>query len=161
MCVIPFHPVTNIIGNVLKRNHIDVVYKADTKIGSLMQARSAKVKDEERTGVVYSIKCSGCDSSYVGQTSRRLTTRFNEHAKAAEKRNTTHSALSQHICETGHTIELKDTSILYSDPDTFSRCVKETIAINQSRSQLVPQNYSSVQISHCWYDVLQYLSGTK
>ena len=32
-----------------------------------------------RSKVVYKIVCPGCNASYVGQTSRHLTTRLNEH----------------------------------------------------------------------------------
>jgi len=32
-----------------------------------------------KSHVVYQIKCSSCDASYVGQTTRHLTTRLSEH----------------------------------------------------------------------------------
>ena len=160
-CFIPYHPVTAIIGHVLKRNHIEVVFKPDTKIGSLIQTRSAKTNDEDRTGVVYRIKCADCAAAYVGQTSRRLKTRFNEHSKASEKNDITHSALVQHICDNKHSINFEDTAILYQDRDTFSRLIKETIAIKRYRSSLVPQNFTSVQISPAWFDILQKLPDTR
>ena len=34
-----------------------------------------------RSNVVYSFNCSGCDTLYVSQTSRHLTTRLDEHAR--------------------------------------------------------------------------------
>ena len=153
-CFIQYHPVTEIIGHVLRRNHIDVVYKSDTKLGSLIQARTAKVDPKERTGVVYMLNCANCESTYVGQTSRSLTTRFNEHVAAAKRNDIAHSAMSDHICTTDHSMRLADTTIIYQDSDRFSRLVKETIAIKHFQSQLLSQNVTSVQISPHWFDIL-------
>ena len=39
---------------------------------------------ELRSKVLYKLTCSGCNSTYVGQTVRHLATRVDEHRKGAE-----------------------------------------------------------------------------
>ena len=77
-----------------------------------------------------------------------------EHVKAAERNDTMHSAIAEHLCSTGHTVRLENTNVIYHEKDNFARLVKETIAINHFRLKLVPQNFSSVAISPNWFDTL-------
>uniref|UniRef100_A0A7M5X293 GIY-YIG domain-containing protein n=1 Tax=Clytia hemisphaerica TaxID=252671 RepID=A0A7M5X293_9CNID len=45
----------------------------------VLPSLKAKVETELKSMVVYQIKCSRCESSYVGQTARYLITRIKEH----------------------------------------------------------------------------------
>ena len=40
-----------------------------------------KVKDEEKTDLIYHVPCKNCSSSYVGQTGRKFGLRIKEHKK--------------------------------------------------------------------------------
>ena len=51
--------------------------------------------------VVYKIPCKGCDSTYIGETSRGLATRIYEHRNDV-RHHRTHNAMVVHIEETGH-----------------------------------------------------------
>ena len=48
------------------------------KIGSLFSAKD-KLKDTLKSFVVYQFTCAGCNASYIGETTRHLTTRIDEH----------------------------------------------------------------------------------
>jgi len=43
-----------------------------------------KVKDEEKTELIYRIPCKNCPSSYVGETGRKLGLRMKEHRKEVD-----------------------------------------------------------------------------
>ena len=45
----------------------------------------SKVEDMQKCGVVYQVDCLSCDSTYIGETGRKLETRIKEHRSEAEK----------------------------------------------------------------------------
>ena len=49
------------------------------KLKTVLPSLKPPVSQMLRSKVVYQIVCPSCNASYVGQTSRHLTTRFNEH----------------------------------------------------------------------------------
>lgn len=65
-----------------------------------------------RAGVVYQIPCSSCPQSYIGQTDRTLGQRLKEHKRAVKDMNITSSALAEHVNNTGHSIDWKETRVL-------------------------------------------------
>ncbi|XP_044760215.1 uncharacterized protein LOC123317673 [Coccinella septempunctata] len=68
------------ISHVLERS-VDgyrISYSGVRSLGSLLVNSKDNVKKLDRSGV-YKLKCGDCDTSYVGQTRRRLSTRIKEH----------------------------------------------------------------------------------
>ena len=57
------------------------------------------------SNVVYQITCPGCQSSYVGQTTRHLTTRIQEHARPA-------SHVGSHLRNCSQTMQDADVNII-------------------------------------------------
>ena len=49
---------------------------------SCVPSLKSAFSNDRKSGVVYELSCSGCNSTYVGQTVRHLTTRTEEHKKA-------------------------------------------------------------------------------
>jgi len=43
-----------------------------------------KVKDEEKTELIYHVPCKNCSSSYVGQSGRKFGLRIKEHKKEVD-----------------------------------------------------------------------------
>ena len=43
-----------------------------------------KVRDEEKTELVYRVPCKNCSSSYVGETGRKFGLRIKEHKKEVD-----------------------------------------------------------------------------
>jgi predicted GIY-YIG superfamily endonuclease len=78
--------------------------------------------------VVYKITCS-CAQSYIGQTKQYLIKRFTQHIKGNEE----HSALSNHLHSTGHSILFQNTSILCRENNTKKRLIKEAVYIQNQK----------------------------
>ena len=49
------------------------------KLKTVLPSLKPPVNKMLKSKVVYKIECSGCDANYVGQTTRHLSTRLNEH----------------------------------------------------------------------------------
>ena len=78
-----------------------------------MVAPKDKLSIDEKQGVIYSVRCQGCDGEYVGETERKLSTRMREHrtsTKGNEK-----SALSTNV-RTGHTFDWDHIAVVDTEP---------------------------------------------
>ena len=79
-----------------------------------------KVKDKERTKLIYRVPCKNCSSSYVGETVRKFGLRIKEHKKEVDsftagtqtqasrsrESSVTHkSAITDHAVEENHVID--------------------------------------------------------
>ena len=79
-----------------------------------------KVKDEEKTELIYRVLCKNCSSSYVGETGRKFGLRIKEREKKmdsftagtqtqasrARESSVTHkSAITDHALEENHVID--------------------------------------------------------
>ena len=89
-----------------------------------------KVTQEDKSGVVYHIKCGDCSASYVGETERQLKTRVKEHHK------TKSSPLCEHLTKEGHSFSKEQVSVLQQEPDWFKRGVAEAIHIQRESPSL-------------------------
>ena len=67
-------------------------------------------------GAIYKIPCKDCSASYIGESGWPLTTRLKEHKKAVAQLSKHHSALAEHVCDTGHEIDWESVSILDKEP---------------------------------------------
>ena len=85
--------------------------------------------------MVYKLTCSGCNSTYVGQTVRHLATRFDEHRKGD-------SPVGQHLLgfnkEVGGTVELKS-EIIEQTANTHKLLTLEALHIWRERPRLNTQ----------------------
>ncbi len=94
----------------------------------------------EQAGVTYAVKCGGCDSGYVGETSRPLKKRIMEHQRDS-------SPVSQHPNDSGHPVNYDQVKVLNQESGWFRRGVKESIHILTSPSDL--------NRDRGWYTVLR------
>ena len=74
--------------------------------------------------MVYKIACDGCDASYVGETERKLSTRFKEHHRSS-------SPVGHHVEFNKHSVSDASVSVLHKESDWFRRGVAEAIHIDQ------------------------------
>ena len=76
-------------GKLKKLCELQVVFITH-KLRSCLPTRKSPFDRDWKSHVVYEMKCNGCGSIYVGQTSRHVTTRISEHQKKD-------SQLGQHL----------------------------------------------------------------
>ena len=96
-------------------------------IGKLFPFKDTLKNAEDRSLVVYSIRCDQCNAEYVGKTERILSYRIKEHSSNA-KTNT--SACKQHERDhRGHTMNYGRVEVLDSADTNQKLLVKELLHI--------------------------------
>ena len=102
------------------------------KLKTCLPSLKTSFARELRSKVVYKLTCSGCNSTYVGQTVRHLATRINEHRKGD-------SPLGQHLLEcnkeVGGTAELKS-EIIDQTANTHKLLTLEALHIWRERPKI-------------------------
>ena len=74
-----------------------------------------KLSSDEKQGVIYSVRCVGCDGEYVREIERKLSTRMREHTASVTKGNEK-SALSTHNLRIGHTCDWDHIEVVDTEP---------------------------------------------
>lgn len=82
-----------------------------------------------RCDVVYKLNCWECDTSYVGQTKRKLKTRIKNHKNDVDKNNGILSVVSEHRLEEEHDFEWNTVEILDVGPLYHKKLLSEMIHI--------------------------------
>ena len=88
---------------------------------------------------MYKINCSECVSSYIGQTSRKLSFRVDEHSKCVQKainleKNYDKSALAVHVYETKHSIDFNKIKILDTEKSLKKGLFSEMVKIHSTNN---------------------------
>ena len=89
-----------------------------------MSTPKDRVKQEEKTGVVYHIACGDCEYSYVGETERSLKKRLTEHKCSS-------SPVGHHMEYHHHTFSKAEVSVIHQEARWFQRGVAEAIHISK------------------------------
>ena len=100
--VLPFNTSTSYkIENILKHHEINVCYENRGTMREIIGKVKEKRPPMQESGI-YKISCQDCDSIYVGQTKRRLSTRNDEHRRACTNKETQKSAVAEHMVKNRH-----------------------------------------------------------
>ena len=110
--VLPHTPYVSRLKRTLANNGAVVVHKSNTCMRGLYKLNNSAVNKLDCRNVVYKVQCADCNLQYIGETTRKLSTRLREHQLAANKGQVSHSALSQHLSVNKHTFHLEDVVIL-------------------------------------------------
>ena len=89
------------ITNLFRHTNIKIGYKSSNTVAQLTKPASDRNIPPHNKSGIHSLKCKTCNLSYVGQTSRNLRTRFQEHIRYT-KTNNPQSAYAQHILHNQH-----------------------------------------------------------
>ena len=101
---------------------------------------------DQKKDVVYHWECQadGCNSSYIGETSRAIGERVKEHSKL------TTSAILKHCTDFHHPLpSITNFSIIDTDPSQITREAKEAIHIQRLDPNL-NRNIGKMSIPHCF-----------
>ena len=101
----------------------NVAFKAPNEIGKFFPYKDSVTSNESRSSVVYRIKCSQCEASYIGQTRRHLGARVYEHRTSPK------SAVYQHEQTTGHQVLYDEAEIIDSSESKIKLSAKEALHI--------------------------------
>ena len=93
------------------------------------------LKDDHR-GVVYKINCLNYESSYVGQTKRKLKTRIKEHKADIRKPISEISVVSRHRLNEMHELDWDNIKILDTEQSLMKRRISEMIHIKGQTSDI-------------------------
>ena len=97
------------------------------------------LKNDHR-GVVYKINCVNCESSYIGQTKRKLKTRIKEHKADIRKPTSEISVVSRHQLNEMHELDWDNIRILDTEQSLMKRRIFEMIHIKGQKSGINKQS---------------------
>jgi len=136
--------VTNVKGlcGALKRakifddEKIRLAVKSNQNVGRLYSNLKSGIKDEDKSDLVYEIKCNGdgnnmCNKVYIGTTKTKLKTRISAHKSDQRKRidETQKTALADHCTKAGHNANFDDVRILQQETHYNKRMMLEMLHI--------------------------------
>ena len=137
------------IRRILNGYNIRTVFRTVDTLGRIFTSVKDPIPPEERTGVIYKIKCI-CGDFYVGETGRNLTTRLKEHKAACRLAAFDRSAVAKHAWQEGHEIEWNDVEILDTAKDLQERKVKESLYIRMAPKSCLMNRDEGRELSPLW-----------
>ena len=144
---VPYFPgLSESSKKIFKYTPIQVCFKGVNTLKSLLMHPKDKVSTDQKKDVVYHWECQtdGCNSSYVGETSRALRERVKEHSKS----NT--SAILKHCMDQHHLLpSINNFTIIDKDPSQVTQEAKEAIHIRRLDPSL-NQNIGKMSIPLCF-----------
>ena len=148
---VPYFPgLSESYKKIFKYTPIQVYFKGVNTLKSLLMHPKDKISIDQKKDLVYHWECKadGCNSSYIGETSRALGERVKEHSKS------TTSAILKHCKDFHHPLpSILDFSIIDKDPSQITREAKEAIHIRRLDPNL-NRNIGKMSIPHCFDPLL-------
>ena len=125
---------------------IKIIFKSPAKLSSVFTFKD-KLQSYLVSGVVYKYTCSGCNSTYIGKTSRHTQKRFSEHMGKSpltgkSLKGQCSTTVRDHMLECNTTVCMNDFIIIGRDADNYKLRVKESIFILRDNPNLNIQGQS-------------------
>ena len=110
--VLYIHGVTEPIKRTLCSYNIKVAQKPFLTLNHIFAKAKDPVLKEQKSNTIYSISCNDCNQEYIRLTKRQFGTCLKgpQQAVSLSKRN--NSALSEHMCQTNHTMAWDNSKII-------------------------------------------------
>lgn len=105
-------PVSKKIGEIFKKYNMQVAYKTNITLQTLLPSSKSPIPLLEKSGI-YQLQCKDCNAAYVGQTGRKFSLRFKEHARSW-RLNLDNSTFANHLIQNNHSFDpLQNYKILH------------------------------------------------
>ena len=128
--VLPFFNGCSSIIKHLKSLDISVVFRYDSTLKKLLIRNSP----QSDCNIVYRIPCKDCDKYYLGQTSKSLDTRINQH-KYNVRKASSNSALFLHYSSCNHHIDWSNSSVVIRSNNIVTRNLLESALISLTKEK--------------------------
>ena len=122
-------PVSEAVARYIRRTGVQVHMRPTNTLRAKLVHPKDKTDRLDQAGVVYKIQCNDCPELYVGETERRLNTRFKEHHRSS-------SPVGVHVEQRRHSIDEGSVSVLHRESDWFRRGVAEAVFIQREAPTL-------------------------
>ena len=101
---------------------------------------------------IYQIPCS-CYMSYIGMSSRKISTRKREHIRSVKNGDFDKSAIAEHVRNTKHTIDFDCTKIIAKGANFYDLAIRESIEIFKHQNLI--NREKGYYLSPNWHPVLE------
>ncbi|KYN21863.1 hypothetical protein ALC57_05757 [Trachymyrmex cornetzi] len=125
---------------IINKFNFNIAYRPINRLSSIIKTGKDIIKKEDQSNVVYKINCQDCESTYIGQTKRKLRTRIKEHKNDYKKPMNNLSVVSRHILEFNHAMDWDNTNIVDSEQSYYKRMISEMIHIKKQKNSLNKQS---------------------
>ena len=146
--VIPYiKGLSEAVSRIMKKHGISTTMKPCNKLRDILVHPKDKIKEMDKAQGVYKVPCQSCKSSYIGETSRKLSTCIDEHKKDGQKLDGqsytrsqrasasqvyNKSAITDHTGKENHVINWEGTRLIARESQDLNRCIKEAIWIKRT-----------------------------
>lgn len=114
---------------MLKQLQVLPINNVNCKFDNMIKLGKDKYKKEEISNIVYKINCKDCESTYIGQSGRKLQIRVDEHKKDVKKCKTK-SALYKHMLDNNcKSIDFDNVKIIDRERNKSKRLFSEMFHI--------------------------------
>ena len=114
------------IKRILSPLGIETTFRPQNTLRKILSRPKDTLPITKKSGVFYQISCQDCEASYIGQTGRNISQRITEHKRAMRKLDICSSGVSEHVCQTGHSINWNNPSILAHHSFLWQRIILES-----------------------------------
>ena len=125
-------PYINVWSDKLKRDLLKLDVEIAFKRGKSLRSTLSKLKPKREyldlQGAVYCVQCTECEQIYIGETSRAVNVRLQEHRNCC-RRGDEKNGIFDHMARFDHKIDFKSTVILTSESRVHHRKTQESLYI--------------------------------
>jgi hypothetical protein len=93
-----YSPKIRLLTILFKHTNINIAFKNTNTIQQYTKPKTIDKNQDYNTSGIYKLTCNTCKMSYIGQTSRNLNQRYQEHIRYI-RNNDPQSAYAQHILQ--------------------------------------------------------------
>ena len=135
--------------DLLNSCKLEIVFKSQRKLSNVFRFKD-RLPSDLVSGAVYKYTCGRCNSTYYGQTDRRLKVRSGEHIGISpltfkKTKPSKESAIRDHLLNCNNIPSFEEFTILTNGNNKFDLEIKESLLIKRDRP-ILNKNISSAKL---------------